>query len=293
MKILLPGSAGSTADVSARILADALSKKFNQRFYVENRDGVGGLLAGTELLKAKADGYTLLYTTVAGHGISPNLYKSVPYDPEKDFAPISLVSAVPNIVVVNPSLPVQTLKELVDYAKANPGKLKFGHAGVGTTQQLTGELLNSIAGIDMEGVPYRGSAPALTGLIQGETMVGFHNLPLAAPQIQAGKLRALAVTADRRSPVLPDVPDAPEAGYPGLQVGLWVGVIARSGTPPDVINTLSRAIQEIVHSPDYQERLAKTGEVAIGTDPAAFGAHIHAELARWKEIIQAAKIEKQ
>ena len=292
VKILMPGSAGSAADVSARMLADALAQKLGQVFYVENRDGAGGLLAGAEVIRAPPDGYTLLYTTVAGHGISPNLYENVPYDPEQDFAPISLVSQVPNIVVVNPSLPVQTLREFVDYARANPGKIMFGHAGVGTTQQLTGELLKNLTGISIEGVFYRGSVPAMTGLIRGETMVGFHNVPLAAPQVQAGKIRALAVTADRRAPILPDVPDAAEAGIPELQVGLWVGLIGRKGIPSTAIQKLSAAVQEIVRSPTYQERMRKIGEEPIGSTPEQFAAHIHAELAKWKKIIQAAKIGK-
>jgi tripartite-type tricarboxylate transporter receptor subunit TctC len=236
--------------------------------------------------KSAADGYTLLMGTVGTHAINASLYAKMPYDHVKDFAPVILVAGVPNVLEVNPALPVNSVADLIKLAKAKPGQINFASSGSGTSIHLSGELFKTMAGVDMTHVPYKGSAPAITDLIGGQVQVMFDNLPSSLQQIKAGKLRAIAVTSAKRAPALPDVPTIAESGLPGFEASSWFGIVAPAGTPPAIIARINADINQWLQSPDVKEKLLAQGAIAAGGTPEQFAAHIRSETEKWAKVVK-------
>ncbi|OZI34816.1 hypothetical protein CAL29_15225 [Bordetella genomosp. 10] len=287
IRIVVPFAAGGTSDLVTRILAQAMGAELRVPVIVDNRPGAGGNIGSELVARSAPDGYTLLMGTVATHGINVSLYKSMPFDPVKDFAPISLVASTPSVLEVNPSLPVKSVADLIAYAKAHPGKLYFGSAGNGSSHHLAGELFDSMAGVKMTHVPYRGTAAAVTDTMGGQVQVIFDTLPSAMPFVKSGQLRALAVTSAKRDPALPDLPTLAEAGLPGYEVGSWYGLLAPAGTPPAIVDKIGKVVAGIVHRPDIQQKLQAQGATAVGGTPAEFAAHIASEIRKWRPVVQA------
>jgi len=286
IKIVVPFPPGGTTDILARAIGYELNKLWGQPVVIENRAGAGGNTGSDMVAKSPADGYTLLMGTVGTHGINVSLYSRMPYDAVKDFAPVSLVATVPNFLVVNPALPVKSVKELIEYARAHPGKLNFASSGSGTSIHLSGELFKSMTGIDMVHVPYKGSTPALQDLVGGQVDLMFDNMPSSLPLVKGGKLRALAVTTAKRSATVPDVPTIAESGVPGYDTSSWFGVLAPAGTPKDIVEKLSAAIAKSLATPEMRERLASQGAEPVGDTPAEFAAFIQAEIAKWARVVK-------
>jgi tripartite-type tricarboxylate transporter receptor subunit TctC len=286
IRLIVPFPPGGATDIIARAVAQKLSETWGQSIIVDNRPGAGGNI-GTELVaKAAPDGYTLEMGTVGTHAINASLYAKIPFDNVKDFAPIILVAGVPNVLEVTPSLPVNSVQELIAYAKTNPGKLNFASSGNGTSIHLSGELFKVMAGVQMTHVPYKGSAPALQDLIAGQVQLMFDNLPPSLPQIKAGKLRALAVTSATRAPALPDVPTVAETGLPGFEASSWFGLLAPAGTPPAIIAKINAEVAAWLASPEGKEKLSSIGANAAGGSPEDFARHINAETAKWAKVVK-------
>jgi tripartite-type tricarboxylate transporter receptor subunit TctC len=283
----VPFPAGGTTDILARAVAQKLSETWGQQVIVDNRPGAGGNIGSELVAKAPPDGYTLLMGTVGTHAINPSLYAKMPYDHVKDFVPVILVAGVPNVLVVNPSLPINSVQELIAYGKANPNKLNFASSGNGTSIHLSGELFRTMTGVQMTHVPYKGSSPALTDLIGGQVQLMFDNLPSSLQFIKAGKLRALAVTSLARSQALPDLPTLAESGLPGFEASSWFGVLAPAGTPADIVAKLNGAVAAWLASPAAKEQLAAQGAIAAGGSPDAFVKHIADESAKWAKVVKA------
>ncbi|OWT80192.1 MULTISPECIES: tripartite tricarboxylate transporter substrate binding protein [unclassified Achromobacter] len=286
IRIIVPFAAGGTSDLVTRILAQAMGTELKVAVIVDNRPGAGGNIGSELVARAAPDGYTLLMGTVATHGINASLYKSMPFDPVKDFAPVSLVASTPSVLEVNPALPVKSVAELIAYAKAHPGKLYFGSAGNGSSHHLAGELFDSMAGVKMTHVPYRGTAAAVTDTMGGQVQVIFDTLPSAMPFVKSGQLRALAVTSAQRDPALPDLPTLAEAGLPGYEVGSWYGLLAPAGTPPEIVDKVSKLVAELVRRPDIKQKLQAQGATAVGSTPAEFATHIAGEIKKWRPVVQ-------
>ncbi len=293
VRIVVPFAPGGTTDLLARALAPELSRVFGQSFVVENKAGAGGNIGADLVAKSPADGYTLLMGTVGTHGINKSLFAKLPYDPQKDFAPITLVAGVPNVMVVNAdkarAANINTAADFVRYAKANPGKLNMASSGNGTSIHLAGELFKSMAGVYMPHLPYGGSGPALLGLLAGDTDVMFDNLPSAMPHIKTGKLRALAVTSALRSAALPDVPTIEQAGGPalkGYEASSWFGLLTPAGTPADVVNRVQAEVAKALNSPAIKERLVTAGAIPSGNTPAEFAQLIDAEIKKWAPVVK-------
>ena len=287
IRLVVPFPPGGTTDILARAVAQKLSETWNQQVIVDNRPGAGGNIGADLVAKAPPDGYTLVMGTVGTHAINPNLYSKMPYDHVKDFSPVILVAGVPNVLVVNPSLPVHSVKELIDYAKANPGKLNFASSGNGTSIHLSGELFKTMAGVQMTHVPYKGSAPALADLMGGQVQLMFDNLPSSLGLIKGGKLRAIAVTSTTRAAALPDVPTIAESGLPGFEASSWFGVLAPAGTPHDIVAKLNGTIAAWLATPDAKEKLLAQGAIAAGGSPEDFAQHIDRETAKWAKVVKA------
>jgi len=286
IRLVVPFPPGGATDILARDVAQKLTEAWGQSVVVDNRPGAGGNIGAELVAHASPDGYTLLMGTVGTHAINASLYAKMPYDHIRDFAPVILVAGVPNVLVVNPALPVNSVAELIAYAKANPGKLNFASSGNGTSIHLSGELFKVMAGVQMTHVPYKGSAPAVQDLISGQVQLMFDNLPPSLPQIKAGKLRALAVTSATRAPALPDVPTMAEAGLPGFEASSWFGVLAPAGTPPAIVAKLNAEIAKWLATPEAKERLSKQGANAAGGSPEDFVKHIAAETAKWAKVVK-------
>ena len=291
VRIVVPFAAGGTTDILARALAPELQRVFGQPFIVDNKPGAGGNIGAAEVAKSAPDGHTLLMGTVGTHGINQSLYPKLPYDPIKDFAPVTLVAAVPNVLVFNPAkaeqLGIRNVADLIKYAKANPGKLNMASSGNGTSIHLAGELFKAMTGSYMVHFPYRGSGPALIDLIGGNMDLMFDNLPSSMQQIKAGKLKALAVTSAARSPALPDVPTIAEAGpVKSYEASSWFGLLAPHGTPVDVVNRLQQETAKALASPVLKERLMAQGAVPSGNTPAEFAKLIDAETAKWAQVVK-------
>jgi tripartite-type tricarboxylate transporter receptor subunit TctC len=286
IRLVVPFPPGGATDIIARAVAQKLGEAWGQSIVVDNRPGAGGNI-GTELVaKAPPDGYTLEMGTVGTHAINASLYAKIPFDNIKDFVPIILVAGVPNVLEVTPSLPVNSVQELIAYAKANPGKLNFASSGNGTSIHLSGELFRVMTGVQMTHVPYKGSAPALQDLIAGQVQLMFDNLPPSLPQIKSGKLRALAVTSAARAPALPDVPTIAESGLPGFEASSWFGLLAPAGTPPAIIAKINAEVAKWLASPEGKEKLASIGANAAGGSPEDFARHIQAETAKWAKVVK-------
>jgi tripartite-type tricarboxylate transporter receptor subunit TctC len=287
LRIVVPFAAGGGVDILTRVLAQHLGDALHQQVIVEDRTGAGGNVGVDVVAKSPPDGYTLVMGTTGTHTINPGLYSKMPFDAEKDFRPITLIASVPNLLVVNPSLPVHDVKELVALAKSQPGKLSFASFGNGTSNHLSGEMFKSAAGITVLHVPYKSATQAVTDLIAGQTQFAFVNTPLALPQVRAGKLRALAVTGAKRSPATPDYPTMSEAGVPGFVVESWYGLLAPAGTPDAVIAKLHDATVAVLARPEVREFFAKQGADVETSTPAEFAARIRKEKAQWAEVIKA------
>lgn len=288
IRIVVPFPPGGATDILARAVAQDLQKGFGQSALVENRPGAGGNLGADLVAKSPGDGYTLLMGTVGTHGINVALYSKMPYDAVKDFAPITLVALVPNVLVVHPSLPVKSVRDLIDLAKREPGKLNYASSGNGTSIHLSAELFKSMAGVSLLHIPYKGSSPALADLVGGQVGLMFDNLPSALPFIRAGKLRAVAVTSSKRAPVLPELPTIAEAGLPGYEASSWFGILAPASTPRDVVGKLHDAIVKGLATPETSERLASQGAEQVGNTPEQFAVFIREEIDKWGKVVKAA-----
>jgi tripartite-type tricarboxylate transporter receptor subunit TctC len=286
--IVVPFAAGGTTDILARVVGDALKKELGQPVVIDNRAGAGGNIGGALAAKAAADGYTLFMGTVGTHAINAALYKKMPFDPVKDFAPLTRVAMVPNLLVANPARPYKNVKELIAYAKANPGKVTFGSSGNGSSIHLSGELFNALAKVEMIHVPYKGSAPAVTDLIGGQIDIMFDNMPSAIQHVRNGRLKALAVTTAKRSPELPDVPTVAEAGVPGYEATSWFGMFAPANTPAPIVTRLNTALVKVLADPEVKKKLAEQGAEPYGEKPEQFAEFIRKESAKWGQVVKAA-----
>ena len=293
IKLIAPFPAGGLADVLARAVGDEISKTLGQPVIVENRAGAGGNIGAEAVAKSPADGYTLLMTSAGILTANQFLYAKMPFDPEKDFVPVSNVASMPMLVVVNPKVEAKTLGEFVKLAKENPGKLNFGSPGVGTTGHLGLALFMHAAGIKLTHVPYKGAAPAVTDLLAGQIDGVVDNPPTVLPHIEAGKLRPLAVAAKTRMPQLPNLPTAAEAGVPNFYASSWFGVVAPAGTPPAIVARLQKEIAAGLKQPVLMERFSKSGARLIGDTPDEFGKQIADDRKMWGDIIKAAGITPQ
>jgi tripartite-type tricarboxylate transporter receptor subunit TctC len=288
-----PWPPGGANDIFSRAIAQKLSESFGQQVIVENRPGAAGTIGSASAAKAPADGYTLVMGSTPTHAIAPSLYPSLPYDSLRDFAPVTLVAVVPNVLVVHPSVPVNSVQELIAYARANPGKLNFSSTGNGTSQHLSAELFKSMTGTNLVHVAYKGTAPALNDLLSGEVQMAFENMPALLPHIQSGKLRALAVTPARRSATMPELPTIAEAGVPGYDASVWFGVFTNAGVPPAIVTRLHEEIMKALSTPDLKTRMAGLGAEVVGLGPEQFAAHLRQEIPRWAKVIKDADVKVQ
>ena len=289
VKIIVPFAAGGPTDVMARLIAQKLSESLKQQFYIENHPGAGGNLGMMQVAKSAPDGYTMLVAS-SSFVVNPSLYAKNPYDPFKDFAPITLAAASPNILVVNPDIPAKTVKELVDLLKASPGKYTVANPGIGTTPQLAAELFKLSLKLDATSVPFGGAGPAIQSAVAGHTPIAFSALPPAAPQVQGGKLRGLAVTSAKRSSALPDVPTMTEAGVQGQESETMQGILVPAGTPKEIVDLLNREIVKVMALPDVKAKCATLGFDVVANSPQEFAAYIKADVEKWGKVIKDAKI---
>lgn len=287
IRLVVPFAAGGSTDIVARIIAAKMSEILKQQVIVENRAGAGGNAGAAAVARAAPDGYTVLMGTVATHAINPALYTKMPYDPVKDFAPVSLLVNVPNVIVVHPSLNVKTVAELIALLKANPDKYDYASSGIGTPLHLSGALFESMAGVKMQHVPYKGAGPALLDVVAGQVKIMFDNLPSSIGQIRKGGVIGLAVTTKERSPAAPDMPTVSESGLPGYETYSWNAIFAPAGTPEAYIDILAKAGAQAVADPAVKARLADLSAVAVGSTPAELAAHVKAELAKWGPVVKA------
>jgi tripartite-type tricarboxylate transporter receptor subunit TctC len=284
---VVPYPAGGPLDLVARLLAQKMGESMKQPVVVENKPGAGGNLGAQYVARSSPDGYTILMGAVATHAINPTLYANLPYDPVKDFAPITEVATTPNVLVVNPSVPARTLREFIAHAKAHPGMLNFGSGGSGSAGHLAGELFKSVAGVEMTHVPYKGAAPAVQDLVAGQVQLMFDNLASASAQVKAGRTRAVAVTGTRRSALLPEVPTFDESGLPGFDIGTWFGVFVPAATPREARQRLHAEITRALALPDVRETMLGMGAEPVGNSPEAFAAFIAAEAAKYAKVVKA------
>jgi tripartite-type tricarboxylate transporter receptor subunit TctC len=293
IRIIVAYTPAGATDILARAVGQKMSETWGQPVIVDNRPGANGNIGTEVAARATPDGHTLVMGTAGTHGINPSLYRKLGWDAVKDFAPVSLVAMVPNILVVNNSLPVKNVKELIAYAKASPGKLNYGSPGNGSTAHLSMELFKTMTGTSLAHIPYKGSAGVLADVMGGQIALTMDNLPPYLPQVKAGKIRALAVSTAKRSPAVPDIPTVAEAGVPGYDSGAWFGLLAPAGTPKDIVNRLAAETQRILKLPDVHERIATLGAEPVGSTPEQFAAHIKSEIAKWAKVIREANVELQ
>jgi len=282
--LVIPFAAGGSTDLVGRLVAQKMSEGLGQQVIVDNRGGAGGNLGAAAVAKAEPDGYTILMGTVATHALNPAVYTKMPYDAVKDFAPISLLVTVPNVMAVHPSIEAKTTQELIDLIKKNPGKFSYASSGNGTPLHLSGELFKTMAGVDIVHVPYKGSGPALIDVLGGQVPIIFDNLPSSTEHIKSGKLRGLAVTSPQRAPAFPDMPAMTET-LPGYETYTWNALFAPAGTPADVIAKLNAEANKAVNDPGVKAKLAEFSATVIASTPEELGKHVQAELAKWAPIV--------
>lgn len=293
VRIVVGYPPGGGTDVLARAIGEKLSAMWGQPVIVDNRPGASGIVGADAVAKSAPDGYTLIFV-VSSHAVNDTLYAKVPYRTERDFVPVAFVGSIPNILVVRPTLPVNSVAEFVAYAKANPRKLNYASGGLGISNHLTMERFKLAAGIDIVHIPFKGGAPSLAALLGGQVDVMFNTLSTTLPHVQSGALRALAVTSARRSPLVPDVPTLIEAGFPEFEASEWWGILAPAGTPPGVVDKINASVTKVIESPEMQEKLVrKQGLVFQATKPADFAKFLNSESVRWGQVIKAANIEQQ
>ena len=285
VKILFGFPAASATDVIARAIGQKLSEKWGQAVVIDNRPGAGGNLGSELAAKSPADGYTIFFGTVA-NAISTSYYTKLNYDYLKDFTPITLVATTPLVIVANKDVPVKSVRELIDYAKANPGKLNFGSGGVGTSNHLAGEMFKHSTGTDLTHVPYKGTPAAYTDLMSGRVSLMFDNIVAATPHIKSGTLKPIAVTSATRSPSLPDVPTVAEAGLPGFEAVSWIGALVPTGTPKDIVDKIYTDMVAVLRMPEIQERLGQSGAVVVGNTQQQFAKWNRDEIAKWAEAVK-------
>ncbi|MEJ0071068.1 MAG: tripartite tricarboxylate transporter substrate binding protein [Pseudomonadota bacterium] len=289
IRIIVPFSAGGTADILARLTAQHLGTLYNQQIVVDNRPGAGGHIGGDLVAKSAPDGYTLVLGTIGIHAAYA-IYKKLPYDPANDLQPVTVLAELPCVVIVHPSLPVANIVEFIAYAKAHPGAINFGSAGTGSSTHMTGELFKLVAGVNLTHVPYRGSAPALNDVIAGQIQAMFENLPTLPPHIRSGTVRALGVTSRTRSPALPDVPTVAEAGLPGYESTAWFTIAAPAGVPQPIIDRLNRDIAGLIARPEINAQILALGSVPVGNTPDQARAFFATERVKWNNVITTAGI---
>jgi len=286
-----PWPAGGANDIFSRAIGQRIGESLGQQVLVDNRPGAAGTIGSDIAAKAPADGYTLVMGSSPTHAIAPALYPALPYDPLRDFSAVTLVGSVPNVLVLHPSVPAKTVKEFIAVAKARPGKLNFASTGNGTSQHLSAELFKFMAGLDMVHIPYKGTAPALTELVAGQVDLAFENMPALIPHIQAGRLRALAVTTTKRSAVMPELPTIAEAALPGYDASVWFGVFAPAGTPRPVIDRLHGEILKALQTQDLKSRMVAMGTDVSGMGPDDFSAYVRKEIPKWANLVKAAGVK--
>ena len=286
IKWIVPFPPGGTTDILARTIGEKLTAALGQPVIIDNKPGAGGGLGADLAAKSPPDGYTVVGGTISTHAINASLYSKLPYDPVKDFAPITLIARVPNMLVINPKIPANNVRELVALMKSKPGTFTFASSGNGTSQHLSGELFKSMTGVEMQHIPYKGSPPALQDVVGGQVSMTFDNITTAWPLAKGGQLRALAVTTARRSPVAPDVPTLAESGLPGYEIGSWQGVFAPAGTPPEIIRRLNAEIVKIIHTPEVRDKLLALGAEPVGDTPEEFAALVRSEVAKWGDVVR-------
>jgi tripartite-type tricarboxylate transporter receptor subunit TctC len=291
IRLVGPFPPGGSNDFVSRIIARKLDENWGQRVVVDNRPGGNGVIGTQIVARSAPDGYTVLFVPAA-HAISAALNSNLPYDPIKDFAPVTNIASAPNVLVVHPSLPAKSVRELIALAKARPGQLTYGSAGVGYPSHLAAEMLNSMAGTSMVHVPYRGAGPAMTDLMAGQIQLSFPSLPGALPHLRSGRLRALAVTSTRRSSVMPGLPTVGET-LPGYATETWFGLFMPAGTPGDIIAKMNAEIVRIIRMPDVREQLSAQGADPIGSSPEEFAAYVKAEIEKWSRVIKQAGVRAE
>jgi len=286
IRLVVPFPPGGGTDILARLFGQKMSETLGQQIIIDNRGGAGGTLGTDIAAKAAPDGYTLILVS-GSHAINPGLYQNLPYDSVNDFAPITQIATSPGILVVNPSLPVKSVKDLIALARAKPGQINYASAGSGTPPHLAGELFKVMAKIDMVHVPYKGNAPAFTDVIGGQVSLIFPTMPSAMPFIKSGKLRPIAVTSAKRSPAAPDIPTIAESGLPGYEATSWYGILAPARTPPQIVARLHEVLVSVIGAPDMQDKLAAQGLDPVGNTPQQFAAVIKSEIAKWAKVVKA------
>ena len=293
IRFVVPFAPGGSTDTLARTLGQKLSEAMGQQLVVDNRSGASGNIGTETVARAAPDGYTILLGYIANLAIGPSLYEKLPFDPVRDFAPITQLAASPNIFVAHPSVPAKSFKEFVAHAKANPNKVNFASAAVASPGHLAGELLNAAAGIQMQHVPYKGSGQAVIDLLAGNVQVMFSGMSSVMPHIKAGKLRPLAVTGAKRSPAVPELPTIAESGFPRFEATAWYGVLAPAGTPRPIITRLHGEIVKALGLPDVRERLNNVGFEIVGSTPEEFGAYIKSEITKWAKVVKASGVKPE
>ena len=287
IRLICPFPAAGAVDIASRAIAQELSKNLNLPVTVENRPGAGGNIGSAEVVRAAPDGYTLLMTTSGIQAINPFLYNKMSFDPNKDLQPVSVLVSLNNVLVVNPSVKINSVAELIGQAKEQPEKLNYASSGSGTSIHMSGEMFKYMAGVNLIHIPYKGSAPAVTDLLGGQVMMMFDNIPSSMPHIKSGKLRAIATTGAKRDPSLPDLPTIAESGVPGYEAGVWFGLMAPTGTPKDIIAKLNAEIVKAAKGPDYIKKMNEQGYIVLASSAEQMGEMSRAEYARWGPIVKA------
>ncbi len=294
VRLLIPAAPGGGADILGRLVGNKLSENLGQPVVMDYRPGAGGILATEMAAKAAPDGYTLLMAYIGTFGVNPSLYPKLTYDPVKDFAPVAFLSATPSMLVVHPSVPARSVRELIALAKAKPGTLNYASGGSATAPHLAGELFKTMAGVDMVHIPYKGSGPAVADLLGGQVSLMFNTMVQTIPHVQAGNLRALAVTGSKRSAVAPDLPTVAEAGLDGYEVVGWFGLVAPAATQKEIVARLNAETQKVLRSPDVKAKLDELGsEPTTIVTPEQFGAFIQAEIAKWAKVVAASGMKAE
>ncbi len=293
IRFVVPWPPGGASDIVARLIGQKMSESLGQPVIIDNRAGAGGMVGAEAVARSSADGYTMLYGSTGPNAINAAFYKKMPYDPVKDFAGVTQVNVLPMVLLVNPTVPAKSLKELIDLAKAKPGVLNFGSVGRGSAHHLAGEMLKTMAKIDIVHIPYKGSAPAMNDVVAGRIQILFDTVLAAAPHIKAGTVRAIAVSSAKRVEQLPDVPTVAEAGVPGFEINIWQNVVVAANTPAPVRARLSSEIHKALSAPDVKEKLELLGMITTLNAPDEESARIQAEVAKWKQLVNDAGIQQE
>ena len=291
IRIVVPYPAGGTTDLLARAVAPRLGERIGRTVVVENKPGAGGVIGSQIVAKSAPDGHTLIFASIASHGIIPSLQTPPPYDPVKDFAPVTLVASTPNVLLANINLPAKNVQELIALAKAKPGTIHFGSTSHGGSPHMSGELLKTLAGVEIVHVPYKGGSPMLIDLMGGQVETGIDNLPSSMAYIRSGKVKALAVTTTKRWPGAPEIPTMIEAGVTGYDVSAWFGLLAPAGTPAPVIDALNKNVVAILRTPEISKQFFELGAEPVGDTPAEFGRFIQDEVVKWNKVARANNIK--